>query len=757
MAKKNGSKNGGAKEKMPSLAVAALAEPKEISASDIFEQLRLAHKRKRELSQGEAHELDSGSAQIHDEVNALVEELAEHSVRKKRARLEGRKMDFGPADELLNEKMRSIYSRARALATGATPPVGPAAVTAAQKPEALESFPATPMQSSEMHFEEGQQPTAPGAKARACPPEYAFQVIETIVDAICRRLEAEKDSESDLDKLAAAVGVSTQRIEEIGRMLREANIAEVSYPVNVFSRPRMRLLGVRSLKKLEEPEGTKIGGCSFVSSSIPATVHILESRAEERPLYWMNKPRVGPYTESLLAYLRDELAREIPVQTEEITDSKHAEELKERLMHGAAAMLDTRLPELSAPQKSLLSGMLLNLMYGLGEIELLMADDDLEEIGVNSAAEPVSVYHRRFGWMKTNVRINTEEEIYNYASQIGRKSGREITVFNPVMDAWLPSGDRVSATLQPISSEGNTITIRRFARNPWTITNFIDPQVNTMSVDMAAFMWLCVQYELNVLVAGGTASGKTSTLNTLCAMIPSSHRTITIEDTRELQLPAYLKWNWISLATRGPNPEGKGEVGMLDLMLNSLRMRPDRIVLGEIRRQAEAEVLFEAMHTGHAVYSTIHADNAKQALRRLVEPPIALPTSEIEALQVVLVQYRDRRKGIRRTYEIAEVSPAGAQSKEMGVNTLFRWHPRTDSFEKMGESTRVFSELGMHTGLTVKEMQADLLEKQDVLTWMYAHGITATDMVGSTMRAYYKNPAKMVDAARENADPKTVL
>jgi flagellar protein FlaI len=130
-----------------------------------------------------------------------------------------------------------------------------------------------------------------------------------------------------------------------------------------------------------------------------------------------------------------------------------------------------------------------------------------------------------------------------------------------------------------------------------------------MTPDMAALLWQAMQYEMNVLVAGGTASGKTSALNGLVALVQPFQRILTIEDTRELMLPTY-QWNWIPMITRLPNPEGLGEVTMLDLLVNALRMRPDRIVMGEIRRKREAEVLFEAMHTGHSVYSTMHADTS---------------------------------------------------------------------------------------------------------------------------------------------------
>ncbi|MCX6777364.1 MAG: type II/IV secretion system ATPase subunit [Candidatus Micrarchaeota archaeon] len=259
---------------------------------------------------------------------------------------------------------------------------------------------------------------------------------------------------------------------------------------------------------------------------------------------------------------------------------------------------------------------------------------------VNSAKEPLWVYHAKYGWLKSNFKFESEEQIANYASIIARKVGRQISTLAPLLDAHLGGGERANATLFPISTKGNGITIRKFSKNPWTMVRLLKGKL--LSVEAAALLWLCMQYEMNIIVGGGTASGKTSILNALLIFTPPNQRVISIEDTRELLLPDFLQWT--PLVTRLPNPEGKGEVTMLDLMVNSLRMRPDRIVLGEIRRQREAEVLFEAMHTGHAVYATLHADNAEQVKNRMSTPPINLP----ESMLTPRVQRHERGRDMGR-------------------------------------------------------------------------------------------------------------
>ncbi|MFH1751275.1 MAG: type II/IV secretion system ATPase subunit [Candidatus Micrarchaeota archaeon] len=591
----------------------------------------------------------------------------------------------------------------------------------------------------------------PRLKEPFSPAVLDEPLVRTKITEICEFLEGKQGMEADFGQLARVVNLPTNEIERISKILQEQGLMDLNYPVNILSKPSVRLL-----QKLPQPRTEAISGEKLLdnyqirSNNVPAIVEIWQLPDASRPLYVLNYPRICAYTEKFVNYLRDSLAKSLPVETDEIVDHVKFKALKERFYEGALDGLDRELPGMEDKRKALLAGLLLHRMYGLGVMELLMADDHLEEIGVNGATEPIGVYHRKYGWLRTNLKLENEEEIYNYAAQIGRKSGREISLLNPILDAALVTGDRVSATLFPISSNGNTITIRRFARNPWTITGLINEGTRTMSAEMAAFLWLAIQYEMNIIVAGGTASGKTSTLNTLTALIPPAHRIVSIEDTRELSLPSYLHWNWVPLLTRAENPEGKGRVSMLDLMVESLRMRPDRIIVGEVRRKREAEVMFEAMHTGHAVYATLHADSASQVIRRLTEPPISIPGLELESLDLIVVQYRDRRKGIRRTYEISELTQVASESAGVSLNTLFKWRPRTDTFDKANESSRVFAELNLHTGLTVPEIQEDLLQKRKILEWMALQGISSSDEVGDLMNFYYKDPQQVAEAASKN-------
>lgn len=578
-------------------------------------------------------------------------------------------------------------------------------------------------------------------------------MIKTKIDELCELLENEKNREGRADVIAGKLGMDVEKVERIGKILQEKGAMELIYPVNLISKPSIRLIKVIKRKSEDKLIGEKYLTYSIEADKVPATISIMDIKGQSRPIYHITIPEIGAYTSLFLEYVRDELARSVSIQTDEIMDPRKSDKIKKRFYEAAEKLIKNEL-EIDEQTLNIFAGLLLHRMHGLGDIELLMADNWLEEVAINSSAQPLSVYHRKFGWLKTNIRINSEEEIYNYASQIGRKTSREINLFSPIMDTYLLSGDRITATLFPISSHGNTITIRRFARAPWTIIDFVDPNINLFSIEMAAFLWLCVQYEMNILIVGSTASGKTSTLNALCALIPPSQRIMTIEDTRELNLPSYLKWNWISLITRNPNPEGKGEVKMLDLMLSALRMRPDRVVVGEVRKRKEAEVLFEGMHTGHSVYSTLHSDTAQQALRRLTNPPIKLPLIELQSLHLLLVLYRDRRSGIRKMYEIGEV--IGSEER-ISLNTLYKWNIKGDVFEKVGESKRIYEELYLHTGMSKDEIENDIKEKEKIMKWMLRHHIRSVDKIGELMGVYYKIPEMVIEATEKDFPPKMVI
>ncbi len=507
----------------------------------------------------------------------------------------------------------------------------------------------------------------------------------------------------------------------------------------------------KAIKKTKE--GNVLLEYEINSDNVTAKVTVLEKPDEYIPIYSVKQPVLHKATHAILDHVREQVISMVQLSTSEFIDPKAYNDVKKRFMEKAMDILNELLPESNEKDKKILVGILIHEMIGLGDIEILLNDNYLEEIVINNCEEPVWVYHKKFGWLKTTITYKSEEAIYNNMAAIGRKVGRQITNIHPLMDAHLSTGDRVNATLFPISTKGNTITIRRFSRSPWTIINMIDPKVKTMSTEIAAILWLAIQYELNILVVGGTASGKTSILNALIPFMPPNQRILSIEDTREIQLPKYL--HWIPFSAREPNPEGQGGVSMLDLLANSLRMRPDRIIVGEIRRAKEAEVMFEAIRTGHSAYATFHSDTAEQAYKRLTNPPIALPEPLISALHLMLVQYRHRRKGIRRSLELAELIPLENLSNK--VNVIYKWNARDDTFEKIGRYIRVLNEIHLFTGMNEIEVEENLKDKQTILQWMLDKKIKTVNAVGKVFAEYYKDEKKIIDLAKSNKGPDDLL
>jgi len=457
------------------------------------------------------------------------------------------------------------------------------------------------------------------------------------------------------------------------------------------------------------------------SDKVQIEVNIIDDDQAYVRRYFLNFPSYGPGTVALLNNLRTSILSDISIRSERQIGAKFVARTKQRFKEKAIKLLEAE-PGIPEETKMLLIAILLNEMLGLGKIEFLLTDPNLEEIVVNTSKTPVWVYHKKYGWLLSNVQMKDESETENYSNIIARRIGKQITILSPLLDAHLITGDRANATLFPISSAGNTITIRKFRREPWTVTDFINSK--TANTEVMALIWTTMEYEMNMIVSGGTGSGKTSFLNVCMPFIQPNHRILTIEDTRELMLPPFL--HWVPLTTREPNPEGKGGVSMLDLLVNSLRMRPDRIIVGEIRRQKEAEVMFEAMHTGHSVYTTFHANTADETIRRFINPPVNIPPTMLESVHLNIVMFRNRRH---------------------------RWRGSDDKIVKHSESIRMFDELSLHTGFSRSEIQNELEKKKKVIEWLIKFNVRDVRDVGKIIARFYRDQDTVLQMIAKNQKP----
>ncbi|HLC45732.1 MAG TPA: CpaF family protein [archaeon] len=375
-------------------------------------------------------------------------------------------------------------------------------------------------------------------------------------------------------------------------------------------------------------------------------------------------------------------------------------------------------------------------MIGFGLLDKLLEDDKLEDIMVIGENRPVYVFHRDHEMMKTNIVFYNEQDILDIIDKVARAVGRRIDRADPLLDARLPDGSRVNATIPPISIGGATLSIRKFRADPFSIIDLLN--FGTINSELAAFLWLASDgmgvKPANVLIAGGTGSGKTSMLNVLCSLIPESDRVISIEDTAELQLPIQ---HWIRFEKRLPSLEGTGEISMAALVKNSLRMRPDRIIVGEVRGE-EADTLFVAMNTGHdGSMGTIHANSAAETRVRVITPPMSVPESMLSGLDLIIVMQRIhlREKGtIRRVVEVAEVS--GVLEGEAHMEVIYKWNPANDSIERTSLSSRYLQRVQDYTGMDRLEVEKELERRRDVIVEMQKKKIRAVLETSSAAKNY---------------------
>ncbi len=422
-------------------------------------------------------------------------------------------------------------------------------------------------------------------------------------------------------------------------------------------------------------------------------------------------------------------------------DEKDMEKKKNEFEVEIKDIIDNSGVQVHENKLDIYTDILLNSMMGYGFLEPLLKDDQLEEIMVLGEKENVMVYHRKHGMCSTNIVFQEDQEIVNIIDRMARNVGRKIDLLNPLLDARLQDGSRVNATIRPITPSGATLTIRKFRLDPMTVIDLINNR--TFSLFFAAWLWTITDglgvEAANVIVSGGTSSGKTTTLNTIASFIPERERVITIEDTLELQLRPHK--HWIKMETREANIERVGEVNMNDCLINALRMRPDRIVIGEVRG-GEAKTLFTAMNTGHdGCMGTIHANDARETITRLTNPPMNVPLIMLPALDIIIMQNRFKHptKGnIRRITEVAEV--AGMEGKTILTNKTFSYNIKKDELVETGVPSRLMQDMAERLGIKGEAMNMEIEKRSLVLQWLVDNKKRSLDDVKTAVLNYNRGP-----------------
>ncbi len=382
---------------------------------------------------------------------------------------------------------------------------------------------------------------------------------------------------------------------------------------------------------------------------------------------------------------------------------------------------------------------------GYGKLDAMLKDSHIEDISCDGIGVPVFIYHNMHKNIETNVTFG-EEYLNSFVIQLVQRGGKHISIGSPMVNATLPDGSRLQATLgKEVTTRGSSFTIRRFKEDPFTPIDMLN--FKTCSSEMLAYLWLAIENNKSMILAGGTASGKTSALNAVSMFVPPIAKVVSIEDTRELTLHHE---NWIAGVTREAiiAHEGVGEISMFELLKAALRQRPEYILVGEVRG-AEALTLFQAMSTGHTTYSTMHASDIETLLNRLQGEPINVPHAMLQALNIVCIQMQTYigSERVRRTKTLLEITGLDQRTGGVRINDLYTWDPASDTFNYSGNSY-VLDQIIEERGWTKNQLTDALSERKEILEYMAERNINNYKEISQIVQQYALDPDAVLTAIR---------
>lgn len=481
-------------------------------------------------------------------------------------------------------------------------------------------------------------------------------------------------------------------------------------------------------------------------------VKILFNKKDFSRYYLAVEPKLSKSEKEHLEKIEEVLIKAFSVRIEDLDTApeKYLEEAVDQV-------IKSYLPKIGKKEKEKLMYYVRRNLLGYGFIDVLMNDPNIEDISCDGPNTPVYIYHRRFESMETNIVAEDEAKLESYIIRLAQRCGKHISVAEPLLDATLMDGSRVVMTLgKEVSTKGSTFTIRKFREDPFTPPDLVE--LRTLNSMMMAYIWLAVQYGMNMLFVGGTASGKTTTLNAVSLFIPWQMKIVSIEETRELNLPHP---NWIPGCTRegfgGETVGGKstGEVNMYDLLRAALRERPEYIIVGEIRGP-EAYVLFQAMATGHITYSTVHAESVPALVSRLENKPIDIPRVMLPSLDACIIQIQTRIGGkrVRRVKQIVEIIGIDPHTGELLTNEAFRWIPGKDEFEFSSKSY-LLEKIMVKANMNKTQIMEELKRRQQIIDWILRTGQRDYKSVAKIVSEYYVHPEDVIEEVYADLDNQT--
>jgi len=517
---------------------------------------------------------------------------------------------------------------------------------------------------------------------------------------------------------------------------------DINYPnrngEKLFTRTKKEIpLEKTDLKELE----------SYPLNEPYANVKILKDTDSLDKYYWVEEPIMKEDEKKMLDFIQGTLIKTLDVRLDQVESSAVENFLDKNINN----IIKKYKIDISEDLKDKILYYIKRKFIGYGRIDLLMRDPNIEDISCTGSGIPIFLYHRKYDSLQSNIQFEDENELSAFVVRLSQICGKHISKSNPMLDATMPDGSRIQMTLSTeVTTKGSTFTIRKFRSDPITPTDLIE--YNSMSPELVAFLWMAVENGINALISGGTASGKTSVLNAISLFIPRESKIVSIEETREINLPHK---NWIPGVARvgfGERIKDRliGEIDLFDLMKAALRQRPEYILVGEIRGR-EAYVLFQAMATGHTTYSTFHADSAKSLIHRLEGKPIEIPRAMLQSLDIVLIQTNTQHedRNVRRCKKIIEIIDIDSLTDEILTNEVFHWDPLEDTYIFSGKSY-VVERLRAQLGMSTEEMAGEISRRVEILKWMHKNNIRVFDDVAKIVSSYVETPDKLIEEIRKN-------
>ncbi|WP_424004054.1 type II/IV secretion system ATPase subunit [Haloarcula salina] len=380
---------------------------------------------------------------------------------------------------------------------------------------------------------------------------------------------------------------------------------------------------------------------------------------------------------------------------------------------------------------------------GYGHIDPLMHDPAIEDISCDGANLPIFVYHDRYTDIETNVTYDAAE-LNDFVIQLAQRSGRHISVSDPVVSTTLPDGSRIELALgEEVTPRGSAFTIRKYADEPFTPIDLLE--YGTFSVEMLAYLWLAIESNKSLIFAGGTAAGKTTSMNALAMFLPPRSKVLSIEDTRELSL---YHDNWLSSVTRERLDDS--DITMYDLLRSALRHRPEYIIVGEVRGE-EAITLFQAMNTGHTTFSTMHADSVQTVINRLENEPINVPRPMVQSLDILCVQVLGRSGGerVRRAKTLAEIEGIDQRTGELDYSNTYSWRPTEDRFTE--SNSELLDEIRDERGWSQSDLLTELRDRQRFLRYLQEQTVSDYRKFTAMVNKYYADKDRIMDSIDADA------